>query len=271
MPESFARKFWMSAWSGGLLPMLFGWLELVTVVQAQTLELTQARASVTVNGATSARELQLPYHWDRFNKGQRGEAVFDLDFDLPEVPADPWGLYLPRLGNTYEIWLNGTLLQRQGDFLHYNGADYARVPRFVVITPGLLRSSNLIRVHIRADVGRRGGLSPLVVGPQEEVYAAYLRDYFWRGTGSLVVAAFSLVVGLMALSLWATQKDPIYPGQPRCDPLYLYAGLAEIFWTFAVSDALIETPPLTWPWWGTLQVVALGKPLSSCILDYLAG
>lgn len=253
-----ADRLWKSVSVRWLLPVLLGWLALVGVAQAQLLTLIEARVNVTVNGATTTQNLPLPYHWDRFNKGQRGEAVFDLQFDLPERPTDPWGVYLPRLGNAYEIWLNGTLLQRQGDLLHYNGADYARVPRYVAISPGLLRTSNLIRVHVRADVGRRGGLSPLVVGPQEEVYAAYLRDYFWRGTGSLVVAAFSLVVGLMALSLWVTQTAPDHAGRTRRDPLYLFAGLAELFWAVAVSDALIENPPLPWPWWGVLQVVALG-------------
>jgi signal transduction histidine kinase len=253
-----AKRLWRSASAGWQLSVLLGWLALVGVAQAQTQELTQARASVTVNGVTTIQNLQLPYHWDRFNKGQRGEAVFDLPFDLPESPVDPWGLYLPRLGNAYEIWLNGTLLQRQGDLLNYNGADYARVPRYVALSPALLRSSNLIRVHIRADVGRRGGLSALVVGPQEAVYAAYLRNYHWRGTSSLVVMAFSLVVGLMALSLWVTQTAPDHAGRTRRDPLYLFAGLAELFWTLAVSDALIENPPVPWPWWGALQVVALG-------------
>ena len=226
--------------------------------QASPLELTQARASVTVNGVTTTQDLQLPYHWDRYNKGLSGEAVFDLRFALSDAPVDPWSLYLPRLGNAYEIWLNGTLLQRQGDLLHFNGADYARVPRYVAISPGLLRPSNLVRVHIRADVGRRGGLSQLVVGPQDEVYPAYARDYLWRGTGSLVVSAFSLVVGLMALSLWATQTDFTHPGQPRRDPLYLFAGLAELLRTLAVSDTFIENPPLLWPWWGVLLVVVTG-------------
>ena len=147
------KRLWMSAWAGWLMPMLFSWLVLVSPVQAQTLELTQARANVTLNGATTSQDLLLPYNWDINNKGQSGEAVFDLHFDLPEVPADPWGLYLPSLGNAYEIWLNGTLLERRGDLLHYNGADYAKVPRFVAISAGLIRTSNLIRVHIRADAG----------------------------------------------------------------------------------------------------------------------
>ena len=252
-----AKRLWTSAWACWL-PVLLGWFALVGVAQAELLTLTGARASVTVNGMTTVRNLQLPYHWDSVNKGQRGEAVFDLAFNLPGQPVDPWGLYLPRLGNAYEIWLNGTLLQRQGDLLHYNGADYARVPRYLSVAPSLLRSSNLLRVRIRADVGRRGGLSALVLGPQEAVHAAYLHSYRWRATGSLVITAFSLVVGLLAMSLWFTQPASGLEGRTRRDPLYLFAALAELFWALAVSDVLIEKPPVPWPWWGIVQVVALG-------------
>jgi signal transduction histidine kinase len=251
------RRF-LKPWGNWLLVALFSTLTHAAGAQTSLLELTQARAIVTINGATSTEDLQLPYHWDRYNQGLRGEAVFDLRFDLPEVPADPWGLYLPRLGNAYEIWLNGTLLQREGDLLHYNGADYSQVPRYITISPGLLGISNRFQVHIRADVGRRGGLSKLVLGPQDEVYDAYLMGYRWRGTGSLVVAAFSLVVGLMSLALWVTQVDFTQPGRLQRDPLYLFAGLAEFCWTFAVGYALIETPPWPWPWWGVLPVMAVG-------------
>jgi signal transduction histidine kinase len=247
--------------SAGLAWLLALWLvgfAPPVAAQTQMLELTQARASVTVKGATIVQDLQLPYHWDRFNQGQQGEAEFDLQFELPEVPVDPWSLYLPRLGNAYEIWLNGTLLQRQGDLLRHNGADYSGVPRRVAIAPGLLRLSNLIRVRIRADVGRRGGLSKLTVGPQDEVNIAYLDRYRWSGVGSLVVAGISLLVGLMALSLWATQTDRTRPGRPQRDQLYLFAALAELCWAFAVANTLIEDPPLPWPWWGVLSVVAIG-------------
>ncbi|MGH8833074.1 MAG: hypothetical protein ACREXV_18615, partial [Polaromonas sp.] len=79
------------------LVVLLTALAWTTDAQGSPLELIRARASVTVNGATTSQDLQLPYHWDRYNKGLRSEAVFDLHFDLPELPVDPWGLYLPRL------------------------------------------------------------------------------------------------------------------------------------------------------------------------------
>ena len=235
-----------------------GWPAAGCRCRAQTLELTQARATVTVNGVTTTREaIQLPYHWDRYNKGERGEAVFEIPFNLPEVPAEPWGLFFPRLGNAYEVRLNGALLQRQGDLRNFNGADYSQVPRFVAIPEGLLRTANLFQVRIRADVGRRGGLSQLVVGPQEDVYAAYLRSFHWRGTGTMVVAAFSLLVGLLALALWATQLGITLPGLPGVIRCTCMPALAEFAWAFGVGYAVLEKPPLPWPWWGVLPVVGV--------------
>lgn len=220
------------------------------------LTLTHAQAAISVNGATAHQAIELPYNWDRFNRGQQGAAGFDIPFDLAEVPIDAWGLYFPRLGNAYEIWLNGDLLQRQGDLLHYNGADYSQVPLYVVIPRGLLRPTNVLRVHVRADVGRKGGLSEVTLGPRDEVYAAYQHKYWWRGLGSLAVAGFSLLVGLMALMLWLTQTNIALPDHARRDSLYLYAALAELSWTFNTGSTLIEDPVLAWPSWGVLVAFA---------------
>ena len=256
------QRPWACCWRRGVLPwlalLLLAGLVWPAVAQASLLELAQARVSATADGITTIRDVPLPYHWDAHHPGQQGEAVFELQFDLPVVPQDPWSLYLPRLGNAYAIWLNGTLLQREGDLRHYNGADYSQEPRYAAIPAGLLQASNQVRVHIRADVGRRGGLARLTLGPQDEVDAAYRNAYRWRGTGSLVVAGISLLVGLMALSLWLTQVDTTALEGPRRDPLYLSAALAELLWAFGVGYSLIEAPPLPWPWWGVLPVMASG-------------
>lgn len=145
----------------GVLPALGLVLAgLVLPVQAVTLELRDAQASVTVQNQTTQQAIELPYHWDRHQPGQPGEATFDVRFTLPQAPTDLYAVYLPRVGNAYEIWLNGILLQRSGDLQHANGADFAKGPRHVVISPGLLGTDNLLRVHIRADLGRHGGWRP---------------------------------------------------------------------------------------------------------------
>lgn len=258
------RRWWVVLYGFGLLLMC-------TALQAQarTLELRDAQATVTVQGQNAQQRVNLPYHWDRHHAGLQGAATFELPFELREVPTVPFGLYLPRLGNAYEIWLNDTLLQRNGDLQHYNGADFAKAPRYVVISPGLLRTRNLFRVHIRADVGRRGGLAPMLLGPEEEVNPVYLSDYRWRSTGSLVVVILSLLIGVGALALWATQVDPSAPARrrrSRRDRLYLFAGVAELCWTLSVSDAILENPPFAWPWWGVVAHVSSTMWVISMIL-----
>ncbi len=44
-------------------------------VQAQTQELTEARATVKVGGQTTRTAVHLPYHWDRLHKSQAGGSV----------------------------------------------------------------------------------------------------------------------------------------------------------------------------------------------------
>lgn len=225
------------------------------VAQAQTLELREAKAQITVDGQTLQRNVTLPYHWDRQHRGLAGSATFELAFELAQTPVIPFALYIPRLGNAYEVFLNGALLQRNGNIQVGNGADFAKGPRHIVITPGVLHQGrNLILVNVRADIGRRGGLAPLTLGPDEDVYPLYLHDYRWRSTGSAIVALAGALIGALALALWLTQVDTSVPGRPRRDPLYLIAAVAELSWTISVGDAIVEHPPLPWPAWG---VVAL--------------
>ncbi len=231
------------------------WLWLPThQAGAEVLTLTQAEVTLPGLPASASAPVNLPYPWDRHHRGAAGEAHFQIPFSLAAVPSEPYGLYIPRLGNAYAIWLNGALLEQNGDLSQGNGPDFAKAPRYLVLTPHLLRQHNLIQIHIRADAGRRGGLAPLVLGPHEEVYPRYLQDYRSRITGSFLVAAFSLLVGLVALALWATQLGATDHLRRRRDPLYLYAAVAELCWTVSVSDALIETPPLPWPWWSVLPI-----------------
>src|SRR5690606_24746352 len=149
-------------------------------------------------------------------------------------------------------WLNGMLVQHEGDMQQGNGADYGQVPRLVPLPAGLLQRGNALQVRVRADVGRRGALSTVWVGPREAVAARYAQAYGWRLTGSMIVVGFGLAGGLISLSLWVTQADLSSTDHQRRGPLYPYAGLAELFWAVRVGDALVENPVLPWPWWGVV-------------------
>lgn len=250
MPEA-----WLPRWLGAVL-LAVG---LLAPARAEVLRLREAQVVSTVEGVRQESAAPLPYNWDRLHHGRPGQAVFDIRFGLPEPSeksVSPYGLYFPRVGNRAEIWLNGTLLSRYGEIGAGRGSDYAKTPLYLLLPPWLLRQDNVLRVVIEADGGRLGGLWIPVIGPDEEVRGVYQSDYRWRVTASLAVAVFSLVVGCIALLLWLTQRNPVAPAARWRDPLYLSAGLAELFWVVRLSDFFLEEPPLSWLGWRVLQVVA---------------
>lgn len=245
-----------------------GWLRLWVLVavalsaalpaaHAQVLELTQARAVLMPEGRVAQEaDVTLPYHWDRAQRYRGGEAVFEVPFMLAAEPSQPWGIYFQRIGSTAEIHLNGSLLARMGDPRRPNTDDYAKGPQYVSVPPRLLARDNVLRIHLRADGGRRGGLSAVTLGPEDDVRGLYADNFRWRVSASMVVTIFSLLVGAMALVLWATQTEPgSLAGQQR-DKVYLAAGLAELCWALRVGDVAIEQAPLAWPAWGVVMTAA---------------
>lgn len=262
-PDDIARRRRGPRW---LLPALVALAVSLGITRAsasaqvlERRELSAATATLQFDHAeeSEVREVTLPYHWDRSHPGKGGQARFHIPFDLARVPEVPLYLYIPRIGNTYEIRLNGRIVQHEGDPDLPNGANTARQPRKLTLPANLFEESNLLEVRIRADLGRGAGLSRMLLGPRPLIAPLFDADDFRRVTVPTAIAVFSLVAGLVALALWATQVAPAPAGRSRRDPLYLYAGLAELAWAVRVSDVLVETPPVPWPWWGIVQVAAL--------------
>jgi signal transduction histidine kinase len=238
------------------LGLLFATLSLESFAQLHWLE--HARTEITIDGKTTIKEVRLPYMWDGEHTGHAGHASFHLAFVAPPTGQEPLGLFLPRVGNAYEVWLNGALIERRGDLQLHNGSDFSKSPRFVPIALDSLRVENELVIKIYADSGRKGGLSRVAVGSLNLAQQAFDESWRARVLGLVVVTVFSSVVGLLGLALWVTQggRQP-NSGWPR-DPMYLYGAVAELCWSLRVFDALLETPPIDWPLWAVIPVLALG-------------
>ena len=226
---------------------------LCCVARAEVVEITRAQARIEVEGEARARTLDvsLPFHLDRETRTRDSRAQFVATFQARVGLAEPYGLYFPRVGNKAEILVNGVMLRELGDFEHETSEDHAKAPQYVIVPARLLQPVNELRVAVIAEGGRRGGLSSVFVGPDDDVRLLYARAYFWRMSVSIAVAVFSVLVGTIALVLWATQVGR-GEGGPGRDSIFLTAGLAEFCWALRVGDIFIDQPPLAWPAWGVL-------------------
>ncbi|WP_261803657.1 histidine kinase [Variovorax sp. PAMC26660] len=219
------------------------------------IELRQGTVTTTIDGVTRTAPVELSYHWDRMHQGRPGFANFDLPFTLEATPEAPWGIFIPRAGSVFEVQLNDALLQVYGDLGSGNQADYAKAPIYVPVPGHLLKKGdNHLQIHLRADSARRAGLSRVVIGPATPVRTEFFESaYAWRFTGSVLLTAFSLIVGGIALALWLTQVEVDAKGRTRREGLYFWAALAEFCWAIRVADGVIPEPPLSWGPWGVLM------------------
>ena len=240
-----------------------------------SIELRHGTITTSVDGITRTGPVELSYHWDRQHRGRPGLASFDLPFTLAAAPETPWGIFIPRVGNVFEVQLNGALLQVYGDMSVGNEADYAKAPIYVPVPGHLLTAGeNHLQIRLRADSARRAGLSRVVVGPATPVRTELFESaYAWRFTGSVLLTAFSLIVGSIALALWLTQVDTGAVGAQRRDGIYFWAALAEFCWAVRVADGVIAEPPLPWVPWGVLMAACYAGWAASAMMFcyHLAG
>ena len=172
-------------WWFCLFLFLFLFLFLCFSAQADVVVLRSAQALVTVDGVTTHRDVALPYHWDRVNRGRAGEATFTIPFTLDKPPTGSFGVYFKRIGSSAEVWLNGSVLARLGDPSQSNQDDYAKGPQYITIPERLLGQVNVMRIHIRADGGRFDPVSDALSWRGVELSLARGR----RGTGLSVHSA----------------------------------------------------------------------------------
>lgn len=232
------------------------------------IELRHGTVTTVVDGVVRTEPVDLSYHWDRQHHGRPGFARFDLPFRLDAAPETPWGIFIPRVGNVFEVQLNGALLQVYGDPERGNDADYAKAPIYVPVPGRLLRQGdNHLQIRLRADTARRAGLSRVVIGPAAPVRTELFESaYAWRFTGSVLLTAFSLVVGGIALGLWVTQVDARGNAGSRRDGIYLWAALAEFCWAVRVADGVIPEPPVPWGVWGVLMAACYAGWTASAMM-----
>jgi signal transduction histidine kinase len=200
-------------------------------------------------GACSDTTVTLPYHWDREHPDTGGVARFTIFFsgspsELGEAPA----LYLPRVGNTFAISLNGSAVFAVGS-VGSSSHDTVKRPWLITLPAHLLHSDgNRLEIVIGATAGRAAQLSGVEIGRFADLEPKFDRERLWRVQLTAAMLWTALVLGLMGLVAWWVQREP----------MFLCYAVAEIAWAIRLSDMFVIDMPLTWQAWGAGVAVAFG-------------
>lgn len=182
------------------------WIGAAGVVHAAAVTLTDNVAiTQTIDDKTTTDPNgRLPYHWDRRNGAVDGQARFVAEVSVTD-PSQPLALYIPRLGNTFVIKVNGHELDRYGTLPPNLYDDAATAPRYFTVPASWLASRTVIDITIGVIGGRGGGLSTVTAGLASEVHGAYALEYLLEVSGRLVLVVVTTVLGALALLMWMRQ------------------------------------------------------------------
>lgn len=183
-----------------------------------------------------AREVALSDAWNKSNR--EGTWVYQVVFD-GAVGPEPWGLYIPRIGNRVSITLNGRAVGQLGSFTS-DQSDFAQRPHyFNLATDALTPTSNVLELTVQGEKARYAGVSVLAVGPAKAVH----RLYFWRESlqtqGSLVIVVLSVLFALPAGALAIGMRDRVFT---------LFA-LGSMFCAIRTAYAIVIDPPFDYRLW----------------------
>ncbi|HEX7864350.1 MAG TPA: ATP-binding protein [Variovorax sp.] len=211
----------------------------------------QAQLTLTLHGPHPVAQppephsVSLPYNWDQRQGAVDGEAMFAFDIPVTD-PAVPQALFVPRIGNSFRVLVNGRELARFGTFPPGPYDDASFTPQYFTLPAAGSAGSQRVEIVIAAQPARQGGLSPVVVGSEAEIRPLYEDAVFWQISGGRFIAIVSGVLGALSLLVWLRQREAVY----------LYYGLGELLWSVQTARVLFTHAPLPWPWWGVVPLAA---------------
>ncbi len=210
----------------------------------------QAQLTLTLHGKHPTGQppqphaVQLPYNWDQRQGAVDGEAAFAFDVPVND-PSVPHALFVPRIGNSFRVLVDGRELARFGTFPPGPYDDASFTPQYFAL-PDSSAPVRRVEIVVAAQAARQGGLSPVVAGTEAEIRPLYEDALFWQISGGRFIAIVSGVLGALSLLVWLRQRES----------LYLYYGLGELLWSVQTARVLFTHAPLPWPWWGVVPLAA---------------
>jgi signal transduction histidine kinase len=171
----------------------------------------------------------LPDRWRVSRPRTLGPAWYRLSFELPRAPAEPWLVYLPRMRDGGEIFLNNELLAsvRKSDAQHV--VRWMR-PHAFPVPPGRLRAG-ANTLHVRVPGVADQSMGTVHAGPEAELRPVHDARHFVVYTSAQITVVFAVITALFVITIWIRRRMAFDFG---------LFGLATLFWGVRTLSFVLE-------------------------------
>jgi signal transduction histidine kinase len=194
------------------------------------------------------RQVSLPHRWYVTHGEYLGSMWYRFRVALPDIPGQPWAVYMPRVIMNAQVWVNGVPMAYNGSLSEPVTRNWY-TPQLVQVPAGTWRvGENDITIHVVSGYIARNGLAAVDVGPLLELS----RSYKWRQLAqndAPRVANVSLVaLGLFMVLVWLRDR-----GQGAIG----FQGMAAILWGIGSMASTAPEPFLDLFLWESLSFITV--------------
>jgi len=230
------------------------------VIRFREAEYVMARRALTPPEHLPWQRIALPDRWRVNWPGITGNVWYRVAFDAPHPGGEPWMVYLPRMREGGDLFVNGRLIATVRE---PGVGEYTRWmrPHAFLIPPGELREGRNL-LHVRVYVGgEEKVMSTVTVGPESKVRPQYESRFFFTFTLAQIISAVTLTVAIFVITVWVRR---------RMELDYGLFGLACLFWGLHTLNYVIESVPAEW-WltWRVARYLSTGGFAAAITLFYL--
>jgi hypothetical protein len=187
------------------------------------------------------QRVTLPDYWGAGLRRRSLEGWYRITVSLDVAPAELWAVYLPRVGQTAGVWVNGVLVGG-GETSDPLPRDWVSPHLYSVARELLHPGANDVVVRVRTHLGAPGYLRSISVGPDRLLRRVYDRVYWWQVGLAQVISAATFGLGFLLLLVSVGRGE-------LADSRWLAVGL--VVWSWGSADVFVRhimVPTRIWEW-----------------------
>ena len=131
---------------------------------------------------------------------------YKLRFVAPEKSGEQVAVFIPRVTNNIEVYLNGQSFYQSGDVTQTIETQW-NTPQYFAIPKGLVQpGENALLIRLHTEKHGRVGLSAVSIGPLDEIKPIYATRKLIQNTAPEMITWMLLFTGIFSLSVWAKRN-----------------------------------------------------------------
>ncbi len=187
----------------------------------------------------------LPDSWTKSQRPRNTFGWYRVSFDHDGGNMAPQALYIPRITNNIEVFLNGSSFAVSGRLGPKADASWNRAQYFL-LPPSLLRPGrNVMSIRLHPDGYERAGLSTICVGNADLLNPAYQMRYFVQTAAPQLISGLLGVMAAFSLTIWVKRRN---------ETMFLFFALMALVAILRLSHYYLRDTPL---WLALTAVPAL--------------